>query len=60
MVEPARHTDRVTDPQPEPQQDGSAPVLPDITEDERDVGWGDEQPERDDEWYLRERPPHHE
>jgi hypothetical protein len=36
------------------------PVLPDVTRDERDVGWGDEPPERDDEWYRRERPPHHE
>ncbi|HEY2272137.1 MAG TPA: hypothetical protein VGH30_05150 [Jatrophihabitantaceae bacterium] len=38
------------------------PVLPDRTSDERDVGWG-EDPEsggRDDEWYRRERPPHHE
>jgi hypothetical protein len=36
------------------------PVLPDTTSDERDVGWGDEPAERDDEWYRRERPPHHE
>ena len=36
------------------------PVLPDTTRDERDVGWGDEPGERDDEWYRRERPPHHE
>jgi hypothetical protein len=36
------------------------PVLPDVTRDERDVGWGDEPGERDDEWYRRERPPHHE
>lgn len=36
------------------------PVLPDVTRDERDVGWGDEPTERDDEWYRRERPPHHE
>jgi hypothetical protein len=36
------------------------PVLPDVTRDERDVGWGDEPSERDDDWYRRERPPHHE
>jgi hypothetical protein len=36
------------------------PVLPETTSDERDVGWGDEPGERDDEWYRRERPPHHE
>jgi hypothetical protein len=36
------------------------PVLPDTTSDERGVGWGDEPSERDDEWYRRERPPHHE
>jgi hypothetical protein len=36
------------------------PVLPATTSDEREVGWGDEPGERDDEWYHRERPPHHE
>jgi hypothetical protein len=42
------------------------PVLPDVTEDERDVGWGDEtyadrdSERRDERWYRRERPPHHE
>lgn len=36
------------------------PVLPDVTRDEHDVGWGDEPSERDDDWYRRERPPHHE
>ena len=36
------------------------PVLPDVTRDERDVGWGDEPGERSDDWYRRERPPHHE
>jgi hypothetical protein len=40
--------------------DDDEPVLPDTTNDERDVGWGDEPAERDDEWYRRERPPHHE
>lgn len=41
-------------------RDDDEPVLPDTTSDERDVGWGDEPGERDDEWYRRERPPHHE
>ena len=36
------------------------PVLPNMTRDERDVGWGDERAERDEDWYRRERPPHHE
>jgi hypothetical protein len=36
------------------------PVLPDVTRDERDEGWGDEAGGRDEEWYRRERPPHHE
>jgi hypothetical protein len=43
-----------------PQED--EPVLPEVTRDERDVGWGDD-PEsrgRDADWYERERPPHHE
>jgi hypothetical protein len=37
----------------------TGPVLPDVTSDERDVGWG-EVPEPDgDERLLREVPPHH-
>jgi hypothetical protein len=36
------------------------PVLPDVSQDELDVGWGDAPSERDDDWYRRERPPHHE
>ena len=35
------------------------PVLPDITTDERDVGWGDLPEPGDDDRYLREIPPHH-
>lgn len=41
-------------------RDDEKPVLPDTTRDEQSVGWGDEPGERDDEWYRRERPPHHE
>ncbi len=45
-------------------------MLPDITDDERAIGWGDEftgedgdgdnSGRRDERWYRRERPPHHE
>jgi hypothetical protein len=34
-------------------------VLPDVSRDETDEGWGDEPRERSDDWYRRERPPHH-
>ncbi|MDT4912181.1 MAG: hypothetical protein QOC66_1309 [Pseudonocardiales bacterium] len=47
---------------PEPKErtaERDEPVLPDVSSDELDVGWGDEPAERDDEWYRRERPPHH-
>ena len=42
------------------------PVLPDVTDDEGEIGWGDEvygdhdRERRDEQWYRRERPPHHE
>jgi hypothetical protein len=60
MTAPRRPNDRDDDEQP---------VLPDITDDERSVGWGDElsgeredasDGRRDEQWYRRERPPHHE
>ena len=45
-------------------RDDDEPVLPDITRDELDEGWGDTRPDgaggRDADWYRRERPPHHE
>jgi hypothetical protein len=34
-------------------------VLPDITSDERDVGWGEVPESDDDERLLRDVPPHH-
>lgn len=34
-------------------------LLPDVTSDERDVGWGDPYERDDDERFLREVPPHH-
>jgi hypothetical protein len=36
-----------------------APVLPQRSGDETEVGWGDRSAGYDDEWYLSERPPHH-
>jgi hypothetical protein len=49
-------------PQEPPRDDTEEPVLPQVSSDERDEGWGDEPGAggRDDEWYRRERPPHHE
>ena len=35
------------------------PVLPDVTTDERDIGWGELPEPGDDDRYLREVPPHH-
>jgi hypothetical protein len=35
------------------------PLLPDVTDDERDVGWGDAPAPDEDERLLREVPPHH-
>jgi hypothetical protein len=38
------------------------PVLPEVSGEDRDEGWGAD-PEvgrRDEQWYRRERPPHHE
>lgn len=35
------------------------PVLPDQTGDDLDIGWGERHDDaRDDERFLRERPPH--
>jgi hypothetical protein len=58
------HTGAMTAPPPR-REDDDAPVLPAITEDEREIGWGDDAgafdgERRDEEWYRRERPPHHE
>ena len=45
----------------QPARPDDEPVLPDLPPDETDVAWGDEPARRDDDdWYLRERPPHHE
>jgi hypothetical protein len=39
--------------------DDGAPVLPDRAAEDRDDAWGDGPAGRDDDWYHRERPPHH-
>jgi hypothetical protein len=49
---------------PSPDDADETPVLPRISSDEQDVGWGEvpdgrDGGERDEEWYRRERPPHH-
>lgn len=53
--------ERNRDPKPtlRPPARDDEPLLPDVSRDELDVGWGDEPSERDDDWYRRERPPHH-
>jgi hypothetical protein len=55
----------VTDPSGRPAEGrppDNDPVLPVVPEDERDEVWGDGASggRRDEEWYRRERPPHHE
>ena len=37
----------------------TGPVLPTVTGDEQDIGWGDAPEPDDDERLLREVPPHH-
>jgi hypothetical protein len=37
----------------------TGPVLPNVTDDERDVGWGETTEPDDDERLRREVPPHH-
>jgi hypothetical protein len=37
----------------------TGPVLPTVTDDERDVGWGEAHEPDDDERLRREVPPHH-
>ena len=41
-------------------ENDEGPVLPDRPEHERDEAWGDTSGRRDEDWYRRERPPHHE
>jgi hypothetical protein len=37
----------------------TGPVLPSVTDDEQDVGWGEAPEPDDDERLRREVPPHH-
>jgi len=48
-------------PQPEVPPEPEQPVLPDVTADEEHVDWRERDDDQNrDEWYRRERPPHHE
>jgi hypothetical protein len=58
--ENAERTGPAAGARPARRADDDEPVLPDVTGDESGVGWGDDRGERDDDWYRRERPPHHE
>lgn len=51
--------DPANSPAPAAGSSGDEPVLPDVTSDERDVGWGDPYEPDDDERFLRDVPPHH-
>src|SRR6266702_4702082 len=55
---------RVTEsrnPQPDVPPEPEQPVLPDVTADEEHVDWRERDDDQNrDEWYRRERPPHHE
>ncbi|HEY6744623.1 MAG TPA: hypothetical protein VI357_02790 [Mycobacteriales bacterium] len=51
---PSRSAPRIARRRP-----STGPVLPDVTSDEQDVGWGDRPDPDDDERLLREVPPHH-
>lgn len=47
-------------PSPPPKPPASdLSMLPDVTTDERDLGWGEPPEPSDDDRYLREVPPHH-
>jgi len=41
-------------------QPGEGELLPQRSSDEQDLGWGDDPGDYGDDWYLAERPPHHE
>ena len=64
---PSRPPDRDRPEQPAPatrpriarRRPSTDPVLPTVTDDERDVGWGDTPEPDDDERLRREVPPHH-
>jgi hypothetical protein len=58
MTRDGGHPERPSEPAKPVGRD--EPVLPEVSRDELDVGWGDEPSERGDDWYRRERPPHHE
>lgn len=51
------------DPDPAPERPARPadrePVIPDRAKEDRDVGWGELPRDERDDWYERERPPHH-
>jgi hypothetical protein len=56
---PADAPDRSHPSDDRPARTDEPPVLPDVTSDEQDVGWGDPYDRDDDERFLRDVPPHH-
>lgn len=40
-------------------RDDDRPTIPDTAAEDSDAAWGDGPSARDDDWYRRERPPHH-
>jgi hypothetical protein len=46
-------------PDAEARRQSIDPVLPRRSSDERDLGWGDQPAEYDDDWYREQHPPHH-
>jgi len=52
-------TDPVNRPRIARRPPSTGPVLPTVTDDERDVGWGEAPEGDDDERLRREVPPHH-
>jgi hypothetical protein len=61
VTEPDRPR-RTDDSRRAPAEPDEPPVLPEVSGDERDIGWSEDPGggRRDEEWYRRERPPHHE
>ena len=49
--------DEPAPPAPSPVLPAPSPLLPAQSSEDTDVGWGDHA-EQDDDWLLRDRPPH--
>lgn len=59
LAKPAQPSHATSETAPGEVRPPEPPVLPDVTRNEVDDSWGESADDRD-EWYLRERPPHHE